>query len=56
MPDSAIDANETSKVVVVYDKQCPACDFYCNLARIRESVGHLELVINNLEVPGNDRF
>ena len=32
------------KVVLVYDKQCPACDFYCNLVRIRESVGELEMV------------
>lgn len=32
------------QVVVVYDKQCPACDYYCNLLRIRESVGRLVLV------------
>src|SRR5262249_3073620 len=31
-------------IVLVYDKQCPACDFYCNLARIRADVGELELV------------
>lgn len=34
----------TDEVLLVYDKQCPACDFYCNLARIRESVGRLVLV------------
>jgi len=34
----------SAEVVVVYDKQCPACDFYCNLVQIRESVGHLVLV------------
>jgi len=32
------------EVLIVYDKQCPACDYYCNLVRIRESVGHLILV------------
>ncbi|NNF51315.1 MAG: DUF393 domain-containing protein [Gammaproteobacteria bacterium] len=32
------------EVLLVYDKQCPACDFYCKLARIRESVGQLILV------------
>lgn len=32
------------EILLVYDKQCPACDFYCNLARIRESVGKLVLV------------
>lgn len=32
------------KVLLVYDKQCPACDFYCNLVQIKESVGELQLV------------
>jgi predicted DCC family thiol-disulfide oxidoreductase YuxK len=32
------------EVLVVYDKQCPACDYYCNMVRIRESVGRLVLV------------
>ena len=32
------------EILLVYDKQCPACDFYCNLARIRDSVGELVLV------------
>ena len=36
--------NSTPEVLVVYDKQCPACDYYCNLVRIRESVGRLILV------------
>jgi predicted DCC family thiol-disulfide oxidoreductase YuxK len=31
-------------VVIVYDKQCPACDYYCNMVRIRESVGDLVLL------------
>jgi Protein of unknown function, DUF393. len=36
--------NSTGEVLVVYDKQCPACDYYCNLVRIKESVGRLVLV------------
>jgi predicted DCC family thiol-disulfide oxidoreductase YuxK len=32
------------EVLLVYDKQCPACDYYCNLVRIRESAGRLVLV------------
>lgn len=31
-------------VIVVYDKECPACNYYCNLVRIREAVGELVLV------------
>jgi predicted DCC family thiol-disulfide oxidoreductase YuxK len=31
-------------ILLVYDKQCPACDFYCNLARVRADVGELVLV------------
>lgn len=33
-----------NKVLVVYDKECPACDYYCNMVRIKESVGRLVLV------------
>ena len=33
-----------NEILIVYDKQCPACDYYCNLVRIRESVGRLVLV------------
>ena len=32
------------EVLLVYDKQCPVCDYYCNLVRIRESVGRLVLI------------
>ncbi len=35
---------EHDDMFLVYDKQCPACDFYCNLVRIRESVGRLVLI------------
>ena len=31
-------------IFLVYDKQCPACDFYCALVRIRSDVGELALV------------
>lgn len=32
------------EILLVYDTQCPACDYYCKLARIRSSVGRLRLV------------
>jgi len=32
------------EILLVYDKQCPACNFYCQLVRIRETVGELRLV------------
>lgn len=35
---------QASDIFLVYDKQCPACDLYCSLVRIRESVGNLVLV------------
>jgi len=35
---------ESSDILLIYDKECPACSYYCNLARIRESVGNLILV------------
>jgi len=31
-------------IYLVYDAQCPACDHYCRLVRIRASVGELVLV------------
>ena len=31
-------------IYLVYDKQCPLCENYCQLVRIRESVGELVLV------------
>lgn len=34
----------TKQVVLVYDKECPACDNYCRLVRIREDIGELVLV------------
>lgn len=29
---------------LVYDGQCPACSYYCNMVRIRESIGNLVLI------------
>jgi predicted DCC family thiol-disulfide oxidoreductase YuxK len=36
--------NSVAEVLVVYDKQCPACDYYCSMVRIKESVGRVVLV------------
>ena len=33
-----------NEILIVYDKQCPACECYCNLVQIRESVGRIVLV------------
>src|SRR3989344_5307442 len=32
------------EILLVYDKQCPVCDNYCQLVHIRETVGELKLV------------
>ncbi|GGX77226.1 hypothetical protein GCM10007160_00520 [Litchfieldella qijiaojingensis] len=32
------------EIMLIYDKQCPFCDHYCRLVRLRESVGSLILV------------
>ena len=32
------------KILLVYDKECPACYYYCHIVNIRESVGELVLV------------
>jgi predicted DCC family thiol-disulfide oxidoreductase YuxK len=44
------------EVLVIYDKQCPACDYYCNLVRIRESVGRLVLLDARLGGPVMDEI
>ncbi|MCZ6525383.1 MAG: DCC1-like thiol-disulfide oxidoreductase family protein [Gammaproteobacteria bacterium] len=33
-----------NKITLVYDKECPVCNNYCQMIRIRESVGELILV------------
>ncbi|MGH8760366.1 MAG: DCC1-like thiol-disulfide oxidoreductase family protein [Burkholderiales bacterium] len=35
---------ESAGILLVYDKQCPVCDAYCRMVRIRESFGMLRLV------------
>lgn len=32
------------EILLVYDKECPACNYYCQLVRIRKSVGELKLI------------
>lgn len=32
------------EILLVYDKECPVCDNYCRVVRIRESIGDLKLV------------
>ena len=36
--------SDDREILLVYDKECPACNYYCRLAKIRETVGDLELV------------
>ncbi|MDZ7804861.1 DCC1-like thiol-disulfide oxidoreductase family protein [Thiohalophilus sp.] len=33
-----------AEILLVYDKQCPLCDAYCRLVRIRRDVGRLTIV------------
>ena len=37
-------AAEAREILLVYDKECPLCDAYCRMVRVRESVGALRLV------------
>jgi len=32
------------ELLLVYDKECPACNNYCQMIRIREDVGDLKIV------------
>lgn len=32
------------EILLVYDKECPVCDGYCQAIRIKESVGALKIV------------
>ena len=35
----------TSKeILLVYDKECPACNYYCRLVKIRQTVGEMKIV------------
>ena len=35
---------DSAEILLVYDRECPVCDGYCRMVRIRESVGALRLV------------
>jgi predicted DCC family thiol-disulfide oxidoreductase YuxK len=37
-------AEAVDEVVLVYDWECPVCDIYCRLVRVRPTVGRLRLV------------
>jgi len=32
------------EILLVYDRECPACNAYCQVVKIRESVGDLRIV------------
>ena len=32
------------EILLVYDKECPVCNAYCQMTRIRKSVGELRLI------------
>jgi predicted DCC family thiol-disulfide oxidoreductase YuxK len=32
------------EILLVYDKECPACDTYCQIVRIRETAGDLKII------------
>ena len=32
------------EILLVYDRECPACNSYCQVVRIRESIGDLRIV------------
>jgi predicted DCC family thiol-disulfide oxidoreductase YuxK len=35
---------EREEILLVYDRECPVCNAYCQVVRIRESVGNLRIV------------
>ncbi len=32
------------EILLIYDKECPACDNYCRMVRIRQSLGQLRII------------
>ena len=36
--------NRRNHVTVIYDYECPACDYYCQMLRIRDSIGEIQLI------------
>ena len=37
-------ADAAGEILLVYDWECPACDTYCRLVRVQQSIGTLRLV------------
>ena len=35
---------QREQILLVYDRECPACNAYCKVVKIRESVGDLRIV------------
>lgn len=35
---------KNNKIIVIYDKECPACNNYSQVVKIRETVGELEII------------
>jgi len=42
---------DKANLLLVYDKECPACNNYCQMVRIRESVGELQLIDAREDTP-----
>jgi predicted DCC family thiol-disulfide oxidoreductase YuxK len=38
------DPVKREEILLVYDRECPACNAYCQVVKIRESVGDLRIV------------
>lgn len=38
------DIEALEEILLVYDRECPVCDHYCRVLRIREDVGPLKIV------------
>jgi len=32
------------KIILIYDKDCPACNYYCQIVKISETVGELVII------------
>ena len=35
---------KNKKILLIYDKECPACNYYCQIVKIRETVGDLVII------------
>ena len=36
--------NRQKSISLVYDKQCPACDFYCRRIEVHDNAGEMEII------------